>query len=189
MMMKNRDFDVYRAEVAGEANGITLEIGFGSGLNLPYYKNIDKLYALDPSRELFDMAAKEIERISFPLERLVASAENIPLSDSSIDCVVSTWTMCSIPCPEVALREIFRVLKPGGKFSFIEHGKSPSAYVYMMQNFFTPISKRIAGGCHMNRDIERYIIDAGFEIQKIQKFTQRLRPLGFMYKGVAIAKK
>ncbi len=187
--MKNKDFESYRRDVAGEISGIVLEIGFGSGLNLPYYANIDTLYALDPSHELYDLAQQRIEKVSFRVEHLSASAENIPLPDSMLDCVVSTWSLCSIPYPEVALREVFRVLKPGGKVVFVEHGRSPEILIAGIQDILNPISKCLAGGCNVNRDMEKLILAAGFEMQNIEKFSQKSKPLGFMYKGVGIAKK
>lgn len=188
LTMGDKDFEKYRMEVTSRANGTVLEIGFGSGLNLPYYANIGRLYALDPSRELYEFAWGRIKMASFPVGYLQASAESIPLPDGTIDSVVSTWCLCSIPHPEVALREILRVLKPGGEFLFVEHGKSPRPFVFKVQNFLTPISKRVAGGCHMNRNIEKLVLDAGFEMLKIDKFMQKSKPLGFIYKGVAIAK-
>ncbi|MES2985966.1 MAG: class I SAM-dependent methyltransferase [Patescibacteria group bacterium] len=189
LAMGSKDFDTYRKDTASKANGIVLEIGFGSGLNLPYFTNVSKLYALDPSDELYTLAQERIYKVSFTIEQLQASAENIPLDTNSIDSVISTWTLCSIPYPEIALKEIFRVLKPSGKFLFIEHGKSPRSFITKIQNFLTPISKRVAGGCHMNRDIEKLILDAGFEIQQIEKFAQKSKPLAFMYQGVAVARK
>ena len=187
--MKNRNLEHHRKEVVSEIAGTGLEIGFGSGLNLVYYKNITKLYALEPSQELYTMAHKDIANAGFPIEHIHASAEHIPLADNSLDFVVSTWTLCSIPHPEIALKEVFRVLKSGGKFSFIEHGKSPITLVSKIQNILTPLSKQIAGGCHLNRNIEKLILDAGFEIEKINKFSKKSKPLGFMYQGTAIAQK
>lgn len=184
--MKNEDLKQHRMDVVFDLSGNGLEIGFGSGLNLSYYKNVDKLYALDPSEELYEIAKKNIEAISFPVQHIRASAENIPLPDNSLDFIVSTWTLCSIPNPQIALKEVSRVLKPGGKFSFIEHGKSPKNLIYKIQNLLTPISKCIAGGCHMNRDIEKLIVDAGFEMIKLKKFFRKSKPLGFMYKGIAV---
>ncbi|MFA7193623.1 MAG: class I SAM-dependent methyltransferase [Candidatus Paceibacterota bacterium] len=189
LVMRNKDLEKYRAGVAGGASGVVLEIGFGSGLNLSYYKNINKFYALDPSQELYQLAQERIKSVLFPVEYLQASAEIIPLPDNSVDSVVSTWTLCSIPNPEIALKEILRVLKPSGKFLFIEHGKSPNTLVSKMQNLFTPISKRVAGGCHMNRDVEKLILNAGFEMQKLEKFYQKSRLLGLLYKGVAVVEK
>jgi ubiquinone/menaquinone biosynthesis C-methylase UbiE len=183
--MKDKDLDTFRQSIAMQAFGVVLEIGFGSGLNLPYYKNIKKFYALDPSQELYDLAQERIEKASFPIEYLKASAEKIPLADHSVDSVVSTWSLCSIPHPEIALKEIFRVLKPEGKFVFAEHGKSPKFFISRIQSCLTPFSKRVAGGCHMNRDMEKLILDSGFIIQELDKFRQESKPLGFIYKGIA----
>lgn len=187
--MKNTDLGKYRNATAGEVSGVVLEIGFGSGLNLPYYKNISMLYALDVSNELYDLAQENIKNFSFPIKHLLASAESVPLDDNSIDCVVSTWTLCSIPHPEIALKEISRVLKPGGRFGFVEHGKSPHKFIAKMQNIFNPILKCLAGGCNMNRDMQKLILDAGFEIQKIDKFGQKFKLSDFMYIGVAVVNK
>lgn len=187
--MRSKDFEKHRSDIVSEVSGTGIEIGFGSGLNLPFYKNITKLCALDPSKELYDLAQDDIAKVSFPVEYLQASAEHIPLPDNSLDFAVSSWSLCSIPHPEMALKEIFRVLKLGGIFSFVEHGKSPRSFIFKLQNILTPISKRFAGGCHMNRDIEQLILDAGFEMKKLEKFSEKAKPLGYMYKGVGIAKK
>ncbi|MEK7127968.1 MAG: class I SAM-dependent methyltransferase [Patescibacteria group bacterium] len=187
-VMKNREMEKLRPGVVGMAGGVVLEIGFGSGLNLPYYKNVTKLYALEPSAELYNMARGLIEKISFPVEYLNASAEKIPLSNNSIDCAISTWVLCSIPKPEIALKEVFRVLKPGGKLVFIEHGKSPKNFTAKLQKLFTPISKCVAG-CHLDREVENLIQDSGFELQKLEKFQPLSKPLAPMYKGVALCKK
>jgi ubiquinone/menaquinone biosynthesis C-methylase UbiE len=187
--MNKRDKIQDRQDTVCGVSGVVCEIGFGSGLNLPHYKNVSTLYALEPSLELYNLAQERINQASFQIKHLQASAEEIPLDTNSVDCVVSTWSLCSIPHPEMALKEVFRILKPGGKFVFVEHGKSARHFVAKVQKFFTPIQKRIAGGCHLDREIERLIIDAGFEIEKIEKPQARLQPLSFMYKGSAIAKK
>ncbi len=184
--MQGKDFELERPRVVGGAHGVVLEVGFGSGLNLPYYQNISKLYALDPSEELYSLAKKRIENVSFPVEHLNASAEEIPLDSESVDTVVSTWSLCSIPDPNVALKEIRRVLKPQGKFLFIEHGKSLRPRVAVWQKRLTPISKCFAGGCHLDRDIKQLIMDAGFKFEQMEKFDKKSKPLSFMYKGVAV---
>ncbi len=187
--MRSRELFRYRHEIISQVSGSVLEVGFGSGLNLPYYHDIVKLYALDPSKELYDLAQDRLNKVSFPVGYLNASAENIPLADDSVDFTVSTWSLCSILHLEIALKEIFRVLRPNGRFVFIEHGKSPQNLIAKLQNLLTPISMCLAGGCHMNRDIEKNIFDAGFEMEKLEKFSQKFTPLDFVYKGVAIAKK
>ncbi|HEY0908135.1 MAG TPA: class I SAM-dependent methyltransferase [Candidatus Paceibacterota bacterium] len=183
--MKGKDFEMHRAHVASGAHGTVLEIGFGSGLNLPHYKGVSKLYALDPSRELFDLAQASVRASAFPIEFVQASAEEVPLQDNSVDCIVSTWSLCSIPDLPAALGEMLRVLKPGGTFSFIEHGASPKRFTAILQHVLTPFSKKIAGGCHLDRNIERVITDAGFEITKLEKFATSSKPLAYMYKGAA----
>jgi len=187
--MNDAAFEKDRQDVASKAYGNVLEIGFGSGLNLAYYKNVTKLYALEPSKDLYNLAHDRLQETTFPTEYLCASAENIPLADNSIDSVVSTWTLCSIPHPEIALKEIKRVLKPQGNFVFIEHGKSPVPFIFKIQNLITPFTRRCAGGCHANRDIPKLISDAGFEIADLNAFTQKPKVLNFTYKGRAVCSK
>ena len=186
--MRRGEIEKSRPGVVGQAMGTVLEVGFGSGLNLPHYKNVLKLYALDPSSELYNLAEKRIKEASFPVEYIKASAEEIPLAENTIDTVVSTWSVCSIPRPELALKEIFRVLKPGGKFIFIEHGKSPGRFTAKWQKWLTPIFGCVSGGCHMDREVDKLISRAGFKITDLETFPQKLRPLLFMYKGVALKK-
>lgn len=188
-VMKSKNLDRHRMDVVSGLSGTGLEIGFGSGLNLPYYKDITKLYALEPSQKLYEIAERNFNNASFAIEHLSNSAERIPLPDNHVDFVVSTWTLCSIPQPEVALREVSRVLKPGGVFSFVEHGKSPQQCISRVQSALTPVSKCVAGGCHLNRDIEQLVVNAGFRILKLKKISQKYKPLGFTYEGVAIAGK
>lgn len=187
--MRRKSFEKHRLDVARAAHGVVLEIGFGSGLNLPYYQDVSKLYALDPSRELFALAKERVEKAAFPVEFLQASAEYIPLADASVDVVVSTWSLCTIPHPERALEEILRVLKPGGTFSFVEHGRSPNRFVAAIQKCCTPYSKCLAGGCHLNREIETLIRGSGLDLQKLETFSTWSMPLAYMYKGVATPKK
>ncbi len=175
-----------RPGVVAEAFGEVLEIGFGSGLNIPYYKNVTKLYAVDPSEELYGLSLALVKGAPFPVEYIAASAEEIPLPKETVDAVVSTWSLCSIPHPEVALKEIYRLLKPKGKFLFIEHGKSPREGLATWQNRLTPLSKACLGGCHLNREIDTLIQQAGFKIIKVEKFPLPSKPLAFMYKGVAV---
>lgn len=121
--MNNRDIEKYRASVVGAVDGVVLERVW-LGLNLPYYKNISKLYVVDPSSELYDLASERVKKFQFPSSTLQASAESIPLPDCIVDSVVSTWSLCSIPNPELAMKEILRVLKKPTDSS-VEHGKSP----------------------------------------------------------------
>lgn len=182
------EFNETRSKTVDLAQGIVLEIGFGSGYNLPFYKKITKLYALDPSNELFKCAEDRIKCFQFPFEYLQNSAEEIPLEDNSIDTVVSTWSLCSIPNLPRALKEIHRVLKPGGKFIFAEHGKSPKKLNSLVQKLVTPITKLLTGNCHLDRKIDTEIKNSGFTIKSIDKSQEDGRPLKFSYKGIAIKK-
>lgn len=184
--MGKEEMEALRPKTVGEATGTILEIGFGSGLNLPFYKSVNELFALEPSQELINLAAARIKNVGFPVRHLNASAEQIPLPDGSIDTVVSTWCLCSIPHLNIALKEIARVLKPNGKFIFLEHGRSSKQFIALAQNIMTPISRRVGGGCCLNREIEILIREAGFEILEIKKFQQKKNFLDFVYQGIAI---
>lgn len=154
-----------RRKIVPQASGVVLEVGAGSGLNIPLYgPAVTILYALDPSRELWNMAERRARRAPFPVTYLQASAERIPLPDGSIDTVLVTWTFCTIPDPARALQEITRVLKPAGVLRFIEHGRSPDPSVAVWQHRLNPMWKRLAGGCHLNRRIDELLKAAGFRI-------------------------
>ncbi|HXH08319.1 MAG TPA: class I SAM-dependent methyltransferase [Alphaproteobacteria bacterium] len=169
------------------ASGTVLEVGVGSGLNLPFYgPRVQRLYALDPSRELWKMARPRLRAVAFPVEYLAASAERIPLEDASVDTVVSTWTLCTIADPLQALAEMRRVLKPKGQLIFVEHGWAPTPGVRAWQDRLTPVWKRIAGGCHLNRPIDALIADAGFEITQIERgYSRGPKLMAYLYKGLA----
>ena len=188
LVMKRKSMEKYRPEVVGQAFGTVLEIGFGSGLNLPFYKNIEKLYALDPSLEMYNLAQERIKEFSWPIKHLPTGAEKIPLADNTIDSVISSWNFCTIADPKKALTEVYRVLKPGGKFIFIEHGKSSKNFIAKLQGLITPFWKRLAGGCHLNRRIDVLITEAGFQLIEFEKYPERFSPLNFVYKGIAIKK-
>ncbi len=180
------EFNETRSEVVGPANGIVLEIGFGSGYNLPFYKEIVKLYALDPSRELYNYSKDRVDSVAFPVEYFQCSAEEIPLKNDTVDTVVSTWTLCSIPNLAKAMKEIRRVLKPGGRFLFVEHGQSPKKINSMVQKLVTPITRLYAGNCHLDRKIDDFIRDSGLTITNLEILPEEGRPLMFSYLGVAV---
>lgn len=163
-------------------------MGIGSGLNLPFYSAaVQHVYGIDPSMELQKMARKRLPDTRMKVDFLTQSAEEpFPLSDESIDTVVSTWTLCSIPNVLDALTEMRRVLKPGGTVIFVEHGQSPDSRVHGWQNRMTPVWKRIAGGCHLNRKIDDLITGAGFEIGELTTcYLPGPRPMTFTYQGLA----
>lgn len=184
-VMQDEKNEKKRAQLIPRASGIVLEIGFGSGLNLPFYgKEVSKLYAIDPSKELWEFSKERVSKAPFPVEFINASAERIPLADNSVDAAITTWTLCSIPNPEQALREVQRVLKAAGKLLFIEHGLSPEKRISKWQIRFNPFWKRIAGGCHLDRKIDDLITNAGFKIVELKK-TPGKAALSYEYKGVA----
>jgi ubiquinone/menaquinone biosynthesis C-methylase UbiE len=186
LAMRNQQALRYREKLVPRAAGRVLEIGAGSGHNLPFYgRSVRYLYAVDPSAPLMDMARDKRPR-DFPVELLERSAEELPLASGSIDTVVSTWTLCSIPDAPKALREARRVLAPGGTLLFVEHGHSPDPGVAAWQRRLDPLWSRIAGGCHLDRPIARLIRDAGFELVELDnEYLRGPRPFTYTYSGVA----
>ena len=160
--MRQRHFTKERAQLIPQARGVVLEIGFGSGLNLPFYQGITKLYALEPNDDLWQLTAEAAAQASFPVEYIKASAEAVPLPDKLIDTVVCTWSLCSIPNPDKALAEARRVLQDDGIFIFVEHGLSPYPRIATWQARITPFWKKFMGGCHLDRDIYSLVNQAGF---------------------------
>jgi ubiquinone/menaquinone biosynthesis C-methylase UbiE len=185
--MRNKEVKRYRRKVIPPAAGEVLEIGAGSGLNLPFYgSQVQRLHALEPSQALLRMASRKLPGAPFEVELLRGSAEEIPLADRSIDTVVTTWTLCSIPDVAKALREARRVLKPGGSLLFVEHGHAPDASVAAWQRRIEPLWKPLAGGCHLTRRIDRLIREAGFEIVELEnEYLKGPRPLTYTYCGRA----
>ncbi len=187
LAMRNKQVTRYRGRTMPAAAGRVLEIGAGSGLNLPFYGGrVQQLYALDPSARLLQMARKKQPAAAFPIAYLEASAEAIPLDSRSIDTVVSTWTLCSVPDAARALREARRVLKPGGLLLFTEHGFAPDPGVQAWQRRLDPLWSRLAGGCHLDRRIDRLILDAGFDIVELtNEYLKGPRPMTYTYSGQA----
>jgi ubiquinone/menaquinone biosynthesis C-methylase UbiE len=147
LAMQQKNLAAYRGRIIPAAEGRVLEIGIGSGLNLPFYSaNVASVIGLDPSANLLAMARPARRQDSLPVEFIEGSAESIPLDRASIDTVVTTWTLCSIPEASHALREMHRVLKLGGHLLFVEHGRAPDPKVRWWQEHLTPLWKRIGGG-------------------------------------------
>lgn len=168
-VMQNRRLTELRRRIAGEARGCVLEIGIGSGLNLPFYgRSVEHLTGIDPSPELLARAAERARWVGFPVRLLTGSAEELPLADRSVDCVVSSWTLCSIPDVRRALAEIVRVLRPGGAFLFVEHGLAPDPRVACAQRWLTPFWRRIAGGCHLDRPVPELLAESGLQLQEVE---------------------
>lgn len=185
--MRTKAATAERTRFVPQAAGTVLEVGVGSGLNLPFYgPKVRKLYALDPSLELWRMARQRVAGTGFPVEFLAASAERIPLEDMTADTVVTTWTLCTIRDLARALGEMRRVLKPEGRLVFVEHGRSPDASVRAWQDRLTPVWRRVAGGCHLNRKIDDLIATAGFHIDALEiGYGRGPKLFEYLYRGVA----
>lgn len=185
--LKNKAAKERRSQVVPRASGIVLEVGIGSGLNLPFYSGaVTHLYGVDPSPELLAMARPKLDGLAFSVELLCQPAEQLPLDDRSVDTAVTTWTLCSIAEPGVALCELKRVLKAEGQLLFIEHGFSPDPAVQAWQNRLTPLWKRVAGGCTLNQRIEDLLTSAGFSIADLQTgYLPGPRPMTYTYQGSA----
>ena len=160
-----------REQVVPLATGTVLEIGIGTGLNLPYYdaERVDRLIGLDPSEKSWELAAERAAHLDFEVEFIGLPGEQIPLADQSVDTVLVTYALCTIPDPVAALRGIARVLRPEGRLIFCEHGKAPDAKVCKWQDRINPYWRRIAGGCNLNRDIPTLLAGGGFEILDLDK--------------------
>lgn len=177
-----------RQRVAKGARGRVLEIGIGSGVNLPLYgREVVSLLGVDPSAYLLARARRTALWLPFPVSLLEQSAEHLPLADGSVDTAVVSWALCSIPDPLAALREVHRVLAPGGALRFVEHGLAPSPGLARWQGRLTPLWRRVSGGCHLDRRVDRLLERAGFTIEHLE--TGYLLPgprlLTYHYLGVA----
>lgn len=181
-------FDSYRQEILADVQGSILEIGFGSGLNLPHYpSHVKKITVLDSNLGMRRLAEKRIQRSSIEVEVYQLSAEGLPMPDHSFDTVVSTWTLCSIQHLDKALQEIRRVLKPKGQFLFLEHGLSPDPSIQRWQNRLNPLQKRIGDGCQLTCSFDTLIPAQGFELIQLKIFSIPSLPemMGTMYQGIA----
>ncbi len=185
--LSRKEFVPLRRRVAAELSGEVLEIGFGSGRNVPHYPPaVARVRAVDPAIVGRKLAAKRVEASSIPVEYIGLDGQQLPLDDNCIDHVLTTWTMCTIPDVGRALTEIRRVLRPGGALHFLEHGRSPDARVASWQDRLTPLQRRIGGGCHLNRPIDQLLRDAAFPPSRLENYYLRgPKSLGYMYEGTA----
>ena len=178
-----------RKKIVTEASGTVLEIGIGSGLNIPYYQKsrVNKVIGLDPSEQLCKMAKKTADDNNFSIDFLVNGAEEIELPSNSIDTILLTYTLCSIPEPYIALKEIMRVMKSDGRILFCEHGIAPEEVVQKWQNRINPLWGKLFGGCNINRDIPNILKNGGFKINSLDKMYLPSTPkiVGYNYWGEA----
>ena len=178
-----------REKIIPLAKGAVLEIGIGSGLNIPYYQahQIDHLWGIDPSRDMWAIAEKNARERHLDAEFIETGAESIPLDNNSADTVVITYTLCTIPDVNSTLQEVRRVLKPGGKLLFCEHGEAPDEGIRRWQILVNPIWNRLAGGCNLNRPIPRLLEQSGFRSNDMQTmYIPGWKPASFNYWGSAL---
>lgn len=180
--------DPVRARVASGLSGEVLEVGFGSGRNIPHLPAaVTRLIAVDPATVGRKLAAERIAARGLPVEFVGLDGQSLPLADESVDHVLVTWTLCTIPDVDRALREMRRVLRPGGALHFVEHGRSPIAKSARAQDRVTPVWRRVMGGCHLNRRIPEVIEGAGFRMERLDTFRDKGPELvARLYEGVAL---
>ncbi len=189
--MSQEAFAEQRATLCPQAQGTVLEIGFGSGLNAPFYQNIERLLSVEPARELLDIfiASGIGSEARHPITLLQASAEQLPLAADCVDTIVMSWTLCSIPNPALAVAEMARVLRGGGKLLFIEHGLSDSPRTRRWQRRLTPLWRRVGGGCHLDRAVDQLLEQHGFTILTLRRWELPDFPSIFSHQYCGVASK
>ena len=186
LAMKAPEMTRLRRQLVPLATGKVLEIGIGSGLNLPFYNKGVQVTGVDPSLELQAYAREVARESQVDIEFLGVGAEAIPLPDKSFDTVVITWSLCTIPDPDAALREVRRLLKPGGQLLFAEHGQSPEAHIAKWQRRINPTWNKIAGGCHLNRRPDQVILANGFNFADMTAgYIPGPKIATYSYRGIA----
>jgi SAM-dependent methyltransferase len=187
VVMRRPDFGKVRASAVTGLDGRVLEIGFGSGLNVPYYPaGVSEVLAVDPAMVGRRLAAQRIAESATRVEFAGLDAGQLPAEDSSIDHVLSTWTLCTVPDPDQVLAEVRRVLRPGGSLHFAEHGLSPDPRVARRQHQFTPLQRHLCGGCRLDRPIDRIITSSGLKLTRLDTYyLPGPRLVGYSYEGQA----
>jgi len=190
VVMNTKQMRELRGRVCADLEGEVLEIGFGTGHNLPFMPaSVTKLLAVEPSGRSVELARRRIDASPINVEVVGLDGQKLPVDDASVDAVLCTWSLCTIPDAVAAVSEARRVLRPGGTFHFIEHGLAPDERVRRWQNRFNGLEQRIAGGCNLNRDIAGIVEAGGLRITKLDRYYNRGEPkaVGAMYEGVAAA--
>jgi len=182
-----REFARVRQRVTAGLAGEVLEVGFGSGLNVPYYPaEVKRVRAVDPATAGRKLAARRLAASPVPVEFVGLDGRALPVESGSVDHVLITWTMCTIPDVQTAVAEMHRVLRPGGELHFAEHGRSPDPGVARWQDRLTPLQRFLYAGCHLNRPIDHLVTRAGFRMTRLQNFYfPGPKPFGYTYEGVA----
>lgn len=190
VVMNTKQTRRIRERVCGELKGEVLEIGFGTGHNLPYLPDtVTRLLAVEPSARSVELARARIDGTPIEVEVIGLDGQRLPVDDASVDAVLCTWSLCTIPDAVAAVSEARRVLRPGGQFHFIEHGAAPDAGVRHWQDRLNPIQNRIGGGCNLNRDIAGIVEAGGMTISQLDRYYSPGEPKAFgsMYEGTATA--
>ncbi len=188
LALSGKEMSRIRRRVAAGLTGDVLEVGFGSGLNVPFYpEGVRRVYAVEPASQGRRLAKDRLAASSVPVEFVGLDGQELPLESASVDHVLVTWTLCTIPDAGRALTEMRRVLRTGGSLHFVEHGRSPEARVAEWQDRLTPIQRRLFGGCHLNRAIPDLVTGAGFELDRLDTFyLPGPKFVGYMFEGVAV---
>lgn len=187
-VLRGARFQTERRRLLAAAHGMVVEIGFGTGLNLPHYPpTVTALFAVDPAPLLPHRVAQRVASAAFPVHLQHVTAEELPYGNATFDCAVSTFTLCTIPDPLRSLREVRRVLKPNGRFLFLEHGRSDDPATARWQDRLNPLQRRLACGCNLNRRIDRLVIEAGLQIEQLDRDLLAGVPRigGELYRGIA----
>lgn len=189
VVMNTKQTRTIRQRVCADLEGEVLEIGFGTGHNLPFIPtDVTRLLAVEPSGRSVALARERIAATPVEVDVVGLDGQRLPVDDDSVDAVLCTWSLCTIPDGVAAVREARRVLRPGGRFHFIEHGAAPDAKVRRWQDRLNPIQNRIGGGCNLNRDIAGIVEAGGFTITKLDRYYSPGEPkvFGSMYEGTAV---
>ncbi len=186
-VMSRREYVAIRGRVSAGLHGEVVEVGFGSGLNVPHYPaTVTRVQAVDPATAGRKLAAGRVAASPVPVEYIGLDGQALPVESASVDCVLTTWTLCTISDVEQALSEVHRVLRPGGSFHFVEHGRSPDLRVARWQDRMTPLQRRLAGGCHLNRPIGQLVADSGLQLTQMDNYYAKgPKSHGYIFEGKA----